>query len=104
MTRHFLLFYEVSDDYLERRPAHRDEHLRLAWSAVERGSLLLGGALADPADEAVLLFGGDDAAVAEDFAKADPYVREGLVSRWHVREWTTVVGEWAATPVRADQA
>ena len=104
MMRHFLLFYEVADDYLERRAAFRDEHLRLAWSTVEQGSLVLGGALADPADEAVLLFRGEDASVAEDFAKADPYVREGLVSRWHVREWTTVVGELAVTPVRADQA
>lgn len=100
MMRHFMLFYKVSDDYLDRRPAFRDEHLRLAWSTVEQGSLVLGGALADPADEAVLLFRGEDASVAEDFAKSDPYVREGLVSRWHVREWTTVVGELAACPVR----
>jgi uncharacterized protein len=25
----------------------------------------------------------------------------GLVTRWRVREWTTVVGEMASTPVRA---
>lgn len=102
--RHYLLFYEVSDDYLERRPAFRDEHLKLAWSSVDKGALQLGGALADPADEAVLLFKGEDSSVAEEFAKADPYVREGLVSRWHVREWTTVVGELAVTPVRVGQA
>lgn len=104
MTKHFLLFYEVSDDYLERRPAFRDEHLKLAWSAVGQGSLLLGGALAEPADGAVLLFRGDDVSVAEQFAKADPYVREKLVSRWHVREWTTVVGEFATAPLRPDPA
>lgn len=104
MMKHFLLFYEVSDDYLERRPDFREEHLRLAWSTVDQGSLVLGGALADPADEAVLLFRGEDPSVAEEFARADPYVREGLVSRWRVREWSTVVGEWAAMPVRADRA
>ena len=101
--KHYLLFYDVADDYLERRPAFRDEHLKLAWSSVEQGALLLGGALAD-ADEAVLLFKGENSSVAEDFARADPYVREGLVSRWHVREWTTVVGRLAATPVRPAQA
>ncbi len=32
------------------------EHLRLAWQFQESGELVLGGALADPADGAVLLF------------------------------------------------
>ena len=59
----YLLFYDVSSDYLERRGAFR----------------------AEPAVE---------------FAKADPYVRNGLVTRWRVREWTTVVGDAASTPVR----
>ena len=102
--KHYLLFYDVADDYLERRPAFRDEHLKLAWSSVEQGALLLGGALADATDGTVLLFKGENSSVAEDFARADPYVREGLVSRWHVREWTTVVGRLAATPVRPAQA
>ena len=48
----------------------------------------------------MVLFTGDSPAVAENFAKADPYVSQGLVRRWHVREWTTVAGKAAATPVR----
>jgi heme-degrading monooxygenase HmoA len=60
----------------------------------------LGGALANPADGAVLLFKGDSPAVAENFAKADPYVTSGLVKRWHVREWTTVAGDDAVNPIR----
>lgn len=97
---HYLLFYELASDYLERRAALRDEHLALAWQAYERGELLLGGALADPLDGAILLFQGQSPAVAEQFATADPYVRHGLVTAWRVRAWTTVVGEAAATPVR----
>ena len=100
-TKHFLLFYSTAPDYLERRADHRDAHLKLAWEAVERGELLLGGALADPVDGAVLLFRGEDRSVAENFASADPYVVNGLVERWHVREWTTVVGDKAAQLVRA---
>ncbi|MGK6318651.1 YciI-like protein [Sphingomonas sp. DT-204] len=99
---HYLLIYELASDYLDRRPAHRDLHLKLAWAAADRGELTLAGALADPADRAVLLFSGDGPAVAEAFARADPYVANGLVRRWEVRPWTTVVGEGAATPVRAD--
>ena len=98
--KHFLLFYEAGPDYLARRPAFRREHLQKAWAAKERGELVLGGALASPVDGAVLLFKGDTEAVAESFAKTDPYVLNGLVARWHVREWITVVGDGAANPVK----
>jgi hypothetical protein len=97
---HYLLIYDVAPDYLERRGDYRAEHLKLAWAAVDRGELLLAGALADPVDGAMLLFEADSAAVVEAFAKADPYVRGGLVTHWRVRPWTTVVGEGATTPVR----
>jgi uncharacterized protein YciI len=89
---YFLLQYDLVEDYLDRRPAHRDEHLGLARAALERGELVLAGALADPADRALLVFDAPDASVAEAFATADPYVRNGLVQRWQVRPWTVVVG------------
>ncbi len=91
--RHYLLFYDVVDNYVERRKPYRAEHLAYGREACSRGELLLGGALADPVDGAVLLFRGDSPAVAEGFAQADPYVLNGLVTRWRVREWTIVVGE-----------
>jgi uncharacterized protein YciI len=72
----------------------------LAWDACDRGELVIAGALAEPVDGAVLLFQGDSPAAAERFAASDPYVKNGLVTRWRVRKWTTVVGEGAATPVR----
>ena len=97
---HYLLFYEVADDYLTRRAEFRNVHLKMGWEAVERGELVLGGALANPIDGAVLVFKGDSPAVAEQFAKADPYVTSGIVKRWYVREWTTVVGDIAANPKR----
>ena len=97
---HYLLFYEVTPDYVERRAQFRDEHLKLAWQAHARGELVLGGALAEPVDGAILLFSGDSPAAAERFVAADPYVRNGLVKSWRVRPWTTVVGESAASPVR----
>ena len=98
--KHFLLFYDYAPNVLERRPAFRGAHLEHAWAAVERGEILVAGALADPVDGAVLMFAGEDRTVAEAFARADPYVTNGLVARWYVREWTTVVGNGAATPVR----
>ncbi|HTR06106.1 MAG TPA: YciI-like protein [Paraburkholderia sp.] len=97
---HYLLMYELADDYLERRPEHRNAHLALAWAAAERGELLLAGAIAEPVDNALLLFQGDSPVAAEAFARADPYVLSGLVKRWRVRPWQTVVGEHASNPVR----
>ena len=96
---HFLLLYDLAPDYLTRRPAFREEHLTLAWQAQGRGELVLAGALADPADAAVFLFRSDSPAAAESFAAADPYVRNGLVTSWRVRKWTTVVGTEASSPV-----
>ena len=92
---HYLLFYEVVDNYAARRVPLRSAHLAHGQAAVARGELVLGGAFADPVDGAVLLFQGDSPSGAEAFAAADPYVTNGLVTRWHVREWTTVVGPLA---------
>ena len=92
---HYLLFYDAVADYAERRLPYRAAHLAHARAAVERGELVLGGALADPVDGAVLLFRGDSPAAAECFARTDPYVQKGLVAAWRVRAWTTVVGELA---------
>ena len=97
---HFLLIYELSADYLSRRGEFREEHLRLAWQAQENADLVLGGALGDPADKAILLFQGDSPESAVRFADADPYVINGLVLSWSVRPWNTVIGDQASNPVR----
>ncbi len=94
---YFLLFYEVVDDYVERRQAFREEHLLLARESKDRGELLLAGAYADPPDGAALVFRADDDSVVTDFVAHDPYVREGLVKKWVVRQWTVVI-EGPAAP------
>ena len=97
---HYVMFYDFVPDYLERRGEFRVEHLKLAWESNARGELLLGGALADPADGALLLFECDSPDIPARFAAQDPYVKNGIVRRHWVRAWTTVVGKDAATPVR----
>jgi uncharacterized protein YciI len=99
MDMHYLLFYDVVDNYVERRQPWRAQHLKHAQNALARGELVLGGALANPVDGAIMLFRGDSPAVAEQFAANDPYVNNGLVKRWRVREWTTVIGDLAEAPV-----
>ena len=98
---HYLLFYDVVDDYVTRRVPLRAAHVGYAHQAIARGELVLGGAFANPPDGAVLLFRGSSPAVAERFAESDPYVTNGLVKNWRVREWTTVLGPDAEVPLPA---
>jgi uncharacterized protein YciI len=97
---HYVLIYDVGEGFIERRAQFRDEHLALAWKAADAGELLLAGALAEPTEQALLLFEATTPDVAERFARADPYVRSGLVKRWRVQQWHTVVGRLASEPKR----
>ena len=96
---HFLLMYDVAPDFAERRGQFRDEHLRLALAAAAAGDLVLAGSLEEPIEQAFLLFSGASPEAAKRFAEADPYVHHGLVNRWRVKRWNTVVGQWAASPI-----
>ena len=90
--KYYALFYYVVDDFVARRAEYREEHLGLVREAHRRGELLLAGALTDPTDRALLVFRAEDRSVAEDFARNDPYVTKGLVTRWEIRPWAVVIG------------
>jgi uncharacterized protein YciI len=93
VPNYYALFYdELVEDFLNQRVPFREEHLGLARESHARGELLLAGALAEPADAALLIFRAESSATAEEFAENDPYVRSGLVKKWHVRKWLVVVG------------
>lgn len=89
---YFALTYEVVDNYVEKRAPFREAHLERARAARERGELLMAGALGEPPG-ALLVFKSADRTAAEDFARTDPYVLNGLVSRWQVRPWTVVISD-----------
>ena len=93
---HYILYYDVAPDYLERRGQFRELHLKHAHAAYDRGELVLAGALADPVDGAILVFRGPSQETIENFAKTDPYVINGLVKQWRVRKWSTVIGDGAS--------
>jgi uncharacterized protein len=93
----YLLFYDVVPDYLERRVPLREEHLRLVREAHTRGEIVLAGAHDDPmsdrSDGVVFVFKTSDRLVVQRFVDADPYVRNGLVTRSRIRRWNVVTGE-----------
>jgi len=95
---HYILFYDFVDSFLEKRTKYRGVHLQHVREAFERGEVVLAGALADPTDRGVLIFHGTHPGAAEAFAKADPYVVNGLVTSWSVRKWVTVIGEGSTPP------
>jgi uncharacterized protein len=98
---HYLLIYDLAPDYLARRPEFRAEHLTLAWRLAEGGEIVLAGAVGDPVESALLVFRCDTPDVPTEFARNDPYVKNGLVRQWRVKPWNTVVGKDATNPVRA---
>ena len=89
---YYILFYKTVDNYVERRKPFREEHLKYANAAHLRGDLVMAGALAEPVDSAVLVFKGEKPSIAEEFAKNDPYVNNGLITEWQVRPWAVVIG------------
>lgn len=88
---YYVLFYELVDNALEARAPYREEHLARALEAHERGFLVMAGALTDPPDTSILVFEADGKAAVEEFARNDPYVNNGVVKEWSVREWAVAI-------------
>ena len=89
---YFALTYDVVEDFTNKRTPFRPAHLKEIRESHGRGELVMAGALGDPSG-ALLVFRAQDKSTAENFAKNDPYVKEGLVKSWKVRPWTVVVGQ-----------
>jgi uncharacterized protein len=87
----YVLLYESADDVAERAPAHAAAHREHWHPYTERGELLLIGPFGDPQSEgAMAVFTTRES--AEDFARRDPFVLEGVVRSWEVREWNEAIG------------
>jgi len=89
---HYILLYDVVEDFINRRAPYREENLKSVNEAHRRGELIMAGAFSDPVDGAALVFKANDPSVPRQFAQEDPYVKNGLVKDWRVRAWTVVVG------------
>ena len=76
---YYILKYHLADDYLERRSSYREEHLQLAGQLHQKGKLILGGALTDLTDEALLVFYVENKSVIENFISKDPYIKNGRI-------------------------
>ncbi len=89
---HVLLLYEYVDDLLARRAPYREEHLAALRAEHAAGRVVLAGAFGEPPVGAALVFTGVDVEHVDAFARADPYVRAGLVRAWRMEPYNVVVG------------
>ena len=96
----YLLFYDTTDDYLERRTEFRGVHLDHARAAVARGELVLGGAMNEPVDGAVLVFRGDSPAVAFSKLTIPTVVRSPRLGRRKVLAAVLTPAEEAGSTAR----
>jgi uncharacterized protein YciI len=87
---YYILFYKTVENYFERRAPLRGEHLDLVHSFHADGRLIMAGALADPPDAAILIFKGDSPDAAKEFVNNDPYIKNGLITEWSIRQWNVV--------------
>ncbi len=97
----YVLFYESADDVLATAPAHFPAHSARGREFHERGTMLMYGPFGDPQREgAMAVFTSREA--AEEFAKGDPFVLNGVVRSWQIREWNEALfGDDALSVARA---
>jgi uncharacterized protein len=85
----YALFYDSADDVLVKAPSHAAAH-RAHWKKfLDDGTLLMIGPFSNPKDGAMAVFTTREA--AESFARDDPFVLNGVVVGWQVREWLEAI-------------
>ena len=89
---HFILTYHTVNRFNDRKMRYRSDHLDLVRSYYRDGLLVMGGALLEPNDAALLIFLCDHVDEVEGFVEKDPYVQKGLVKSYDIRPWSVVIG------------
>jgi len=85
-----VLLYESADDVLSRAPVHFPAHKARLDAFHERGDLVMVGTFGDPqAEGSMAVFRSREA--AEEFVKDDPFVLNGVVRAWQLREWNEIL-------------
>jgi uncharacterized protein len=78
-------FYEMAAGAPPKLKDHYPAHRARLDEFHARGVLLMAGPLGNPPEGAMAVFTTREA--AEDFIKGDPFVLNGLVSKWRLVEW-----------------
>lgn len=88
----YVLLYESAPNVAENAPPHFPAHKERLDEFQERGDLLMVGTFGDPQSQGSMsVFRSREA--AEEFAAADPFVINGVVRSWEVRDWNEALTE-----------
>jgi len=78
-------FYDVAPGSLAKLKEHFPAHRARLEDFHARGLLIAAGPLGNPPESAMGIFASREA--AEEFIKGDPFVTNGVVSKWRLLEW-----------------
>ena len=84
-----IMFYEVAPEGLSKAIANIEGHRARLNEFHKRGVLLMAGPFANPAEGALGIFTSKKD--AEEFIQGDPFVINGVVSKWRLVEWNEVL-------------
>jgi len=83
--------YASFDDAMTRAPDMIASHIARSQDLHARGTLLMAGAFLDnPQEPLSTMAVHTTREAAEEYIKGDPFVQNGLVRSWHIREWANM--------------
>jgi uncharacterized protein YciI len=92
-----VVFYESADDLMDKAPPHFAAH-RARWKEfADRGELLMIGPFANALEDGSMAIFTTRAA-AEEFVRGDPFVLNGVVRKWTIRDWNEALVPDNPTP------
>jgi hypothetical protein len=90
MGMKYVLLYESAEDVMETAPLHYEAHSARIKEFAGRGTLVMVGPFGDPqAQGSMAIFTSREA--AEEFVADDPFVVNGVVSSYEIRDWDEVL-------------
>lgn len=84
-----VVLYHPAADVLEKAPLHFPAHKAMLDEAHAKGDLLAVGPFADPREGSMGIF--RSRAAAEAFIAVDPFVLNGVVARYEIKDWNEIL-------------
>ena len=86
----YVLLYESADDVASKAPPHFPAHKARLDEFHARGDLLMVGTSGDPQSQgSMAIFRTRES--AEEFVRDDPFLLNGVVRSYEIREWNEVL-------------
>ncbi|HEY7272007.1 MAG TPA: YciI family protein [Actinoplanes sp.] len=94
----YVILYESADDVMTTAPQHFPAHKSRLDDFHRRGEILMVGTFGDPRNEgSMAIFPSREA--AESFVADDPFVLNGVVKSYQIREWNETLTDDHGRPL-----